>query len=447
VDRLTLDQVPWAVEQLWAPDLIEGRDGRYHLLFPAKDVSGSFRLGAAHASRPEGPYVADPEPLTGSCSIDPSVAIDAHDGQAYVFFGGLQGGQLERCMDATSDGSARGPLAAPLHPSMNAFDGPVREVVIMDPRTGAALTEEDEERRFFEGAQVYQRGSTWYLLYSTGTSHRIVYATSDAPLGPYAYRGAILGPVDGWTTHGSAVEWRGDWYYLHHDSACSFGDTARRCVKVAHMQYADTAADGVSTSAADGSAARGSPARYAAIMPIIKGATWQPAAGSWPPEPPPEPPAEPPRPALPVPSPSALATVVLNGRTRVTERGEPLNAHQGSLVQDRHSGRVFLYGNYQRDCISMVRCHCVGADAGWTVTSGVGIYSAPSVAGPWRYEAGPVLAPFNQPRVVGPIAIAGGASSPTSDTAQVQWRMYMQVRDVVGRTPAPRTPPLGPRSP
>ena len=95
---------------------------------------------------------------------------------------------------------------------------------------------------FFEGAQVIERGGTFYLLYSTGTTHRMVYATATQPLGPFVYRGAFLDEVWGWTTHGSAVEWWGDWFYLHHDSACSMGDTARRCVKAAHMEFADDGA-------------------------------------------------------------------------------------------------------------------------------------------------------------------------------------------------------------
>ena len=40
----------------------------------------------------------------------------------------------------------------------------------------------------------------------------------------------------------------------------------------------------------------------------------------------------------------------------------------------------------------------VGHQSGWTVTNGIGVYSSPDLT-TWRYERGPVLAPYNQPRV------------------------------------------------
>ena len=376
---LPLADVPWARQQLWAPDLIRGADGRYHLIFCAKDANGIFRIGAAHADAPEGPYTADAVPLNGTMSIDPSVMI-ASGGVTYLYFGGLLGGQLERWRQEPSDGKARGPLVVTLNPSMSATEGSVREVVILDGENGRPLQAADESRRFFEGVQVYERRGIFYMLYSTGTTHRIVYATASSPLGPFTYRGALLAEVWGWTTHGSAVDWLGQTYYLHHDSSCSLGETARRCVKVARMRYAD-----------DDSGE---------ILPMVKGWAPAPSQASSPP-------------------PSAGSTVganvIGNGATRLDESGRPLNAHQGSMVFDEASGRFFLYGNYQRACVAAIHCWCVGHEEGWTVTSGVAIYSAGSLAGPWRREAGPVLPPFNQPRVIGPVA---NSTRP--------WRMYLQ---------------------
>ena len=72
---LDLAGVPWAKRQLWAPDAAE-REGRYYLYFPAKDARDVFRIGVAEASSPTGPFKADPEPITGAFSIDPSVFRD-----------------------------------------------------------------------------------------------------------------------------------------------------------------------------------------------------------------------------------------------------------------------------------------------------------------------------------------------------------------------------------
>ena len=46
---LDIKDVPWASQQMWAPDAAE-RGGRYYLYFPAKDKQGAFRIGAAVAS-------------------------------------------------------------------------------------------------------------------------------------------------------------------------------------------------------------------------------------------------------------------------------------------------------------------------------------------------------------------------------------------------------------
>jgi len=102
---------------------------------------------------------------------------------------------------------------------------------------------------------------------------------------------------------------------------------------------------------------------------------------------------------------------ISNGGTRRTVTGAPLNAHQGSMIWDSTRSRYFLYGNFHRMCTAAARCQCVGDGAGWSVTNGVGIYSSPDLS-EWTLEAGPILAPYNQPRVIGPI---GG-----------EYRMYMQ---------------------
>ena len=258
--------------------------------------------------------------------------------------------------------------------------------------------------------QVFERLGTYYMLYSTGTTHRIAYATATSAHGPFTYRGAILHPVWGWTTHGSAVEWRGLWYYFYHDSSCSGGETARRCVKATRMHFNGTAIAPISTEPNPGPIStavltvQGGPAiaqreaasvrdmgAEAASVGDVEAEDESVGDLST---------ADAPR----VPdAKGARAAVVVNGATRVDEDGLPVNAHQGSMVYDPTSRRYVLYGNHHRDCAATIHCHCVGAEEGWTVTTGISIYSSPWLSGPWRHEAGPILAPFNQPRVIGPL--------------------------------------------
>lgn len=52
---LRLEDIPWASQQLWAPDAAE-KGGRYYFYFPARDAEGVFRIGVATADCPEGPF-------------------------------------------------------------------------------------------------------------------------------------------------------------------------------------------------------------------------------------------------------------------------------------------------------------------------------------------------------------------------------------------------------
>lgn len=68
------------------------------MYFPLKDQNDIFRIGVAISDRPEGPFIPQPDPMRGSYSMDPAVLNDG-DGNYYMYFGGLWGGQLQRYRD------------------------------------------------------------------------------------------------------------------------------------------------------------------------------------------------------------------------------------------------------------------------------------------------------------------------------------------------------------
>ncbi len=240
---LKLEEIPWASRQLWAPDAAK-KNGKYHLFFPAKDQSGIFRIGVAVSSVPYGPFVAEPNPIEGSYSIDPCSFVD-DDGSAYLYFGGIWGGQLQcwqsnrfdpEAKEPSGSGPALQPRAAKLSEDLLSFDGEVQPIVILDDK-GKPLSADDHDRRFFEAAWMHKRDGVYYFSYSTGDTHYLVYATGDNPLGPFTYRGRILEPVIGWTTHHSIVEYLGKWYLFYHDASLSHGRNHLRCVKVMEIFY------------------------------------------------------------------------------------------------------------------------------------------------------------------------------------------------------------------
>ena len=242
---LSIKDIPWAGRQLWAPDAAF-KNGTYYLYFPVKDKKDVFRIGVATSKNPAGPFKAEPKPIEGSYSIDPAVFTDT-DGTSYMYFGGIWGGQLQRWKDGKYDANgSKSDSGKENEPSINArvaklsadmlsFDGPVKDVVILD-KEGKPLLTKDHDRRFFEAAWLYKYNNKYYFTYSTGDTHFLVYATGDSPYGPFTYQGKIMEPVQGWTTHHSIVEQNGKWYLYYHDTQLS-NKTHLRNVKVTELKH------------------------------------------------------------------------------------------------------------------------------------------------------------------------------------------------------------------
>ena len=246
---LHVDDVPWAQQQMWAPDANE-KDGKFYLFFPAKDYEGVFRIGVAISDSPTGPFKAEPKAIKGSFSIDPAVFKD-DDGAYYMYFGGLWGGQLQRWRTGVfnadkpesptaflpaDDEPALLPLVAKMTDDLLEFDETPKALEILD-KNGNLLLSGDNDRRFFEAAWLHKHNGKYYFSYSTGDTHFICYAIGDSPYGPFTYTGRILNPVVGWTSHHSVCEIEGKTYLFYHDSSLSKGVTHLRSIKVAEIEY------------------------------------------------------------------------------------------------------------------------------------------------------------------------------------------------------------------
>src|SRR5699024_10833148 len=153
---LEVKDIPWAGRQLWAPDAAY-KEGKYYLYFPLKDQNDIFRIGVAVSDRPEGPFIPEPDPIRGSYRIDPAVLAD-ENGNHYLYFGGIWGGQLQRYRDNKAiqcghepkdDEPALCARVARLTEDMLQLDEEPRAVVILD-ENGNPISAGDHERRFFE---------------------------------------------------------------------------------------------------------------------------------------------------------------------------------------------------------------------------------------------------------------------------------------------------------
>ena len=246
---LHVKDVPWAKQQMWAPDANE-KDGKYYLFFPAKAHDDIFRIGVAISDSPTGPFKAEREAIKGSFSIDPAVFKD-DDGSCYMYFGGLWGGQLQRWRTGEFNANqpesptaflpednqpALLPFVAKMTDDLLEFNEKPKEIKIID-ENGNLLLAGDTERRFFEAAWLHKHADKYYFSYSTGDTHFICYAIGDTPYGPFTYGGRILEPVVGWTSHHSICNIDGKDYLFYHDSSLSKGVTHLRSVKVIEINY------------------------------------------------------------------------------------------------------------------------------------------------------------------------------------------------------------------
>jgi len=240
---LDIKDVPWAGRQMWDTD-VACKNGKYFLYFPAKDKTDIFRIGVAVSEKPEGPFIPENHPITGSYSIDPCV-FENEDGTHFMYFGGLWGGQLQRyrnnkALECGSEPADEEPALSPkvvqMREDMLGFEEEPRDLIIKD-ENDELLKAGDHDRRFFEASWMHRYNDTYYFSYSTGNTHKLCYATGKSPYGPFTYRGIILTPVVGWTTHHSICEFKGKWYLFFHDSVPSGGKTWLRSMKVTELEY------------------------------------------------------------------------------------------------------------------------------------------------------------------------------------------------------------------
>lgn len=244
---LSVKDIPWAGRQLWDAD-VAYKNGKYYMYFPLKDQNDIFRMGVAISDRPEGPFIPETHPMKGSYSIDPCAFED--EGEYYLYFGGIWGGQLQYyrnnklqppCDLPHFHEPALCPKIAKLKDNMLEFAEDPRDVLLLDEE-GNPLKQGDTERRFFEAAWVHQYNGKYYFSYSTGDTHLLCYAIGDNPYGPFTYQGVILTPVVGWTTHHSIVEFKGKWFLFYHDAAPSGGKTWLRSMKMVELEYDENGA-------------------------------------------------------------------------------------------------------------------------------------------------------------------------------------------------------------
>jgi hypothetical protein len=209
------DKVEWVNAtsySMWAPDCIE-RNGKYYFYFPANNKAGrGSGIGVAVADKPEGPYVPQPQPITGVMGIDPCAFIDK-DGQAYLYY------------------------------SMNRIFGAKLKENMLELDTKPVVLGDFPTKGLVEGPFLFERKGIYYMTYPhvENKIERLEYAISDNPMGPFKVTGVIMDetPMGTWTNHHSLVEYNGQWYLFYHQSAYSPKFDKNRAVCVDSLFFND----------------------------------------------------------------------------------------------------------------------------------------------------------------------------------------------------------------
>lgn len=243
-----------APQYMYAPDVVQGNDGRFYLYYC---MGGDYGQGGyqgpvsvAVCDTPAGQYeylgvVKNPDgsPMLKYICFDPAVLND--DGTIRLYYG-TQYDYEERNDFSTNDfylqdeiemfgrsreeifsypDSIMGPVMAVLSDDMLTVKEEAKHIIPYRVK-GTSF----EAHPFFEGSSMRKVGKKYYFIYSSWQNHELCYATSDHPDRDFVFGGTIVSNGDiGYrgrdtqhklnmtgTTHGSIIEINGQWYVFYH---------------------------------------------------------------------------------------------------------------------------------------------------------------------------------------------------------------------------------------
>jgi hypothetical protein len=202
--KLRAKDFSWSSGQAFAGHVAE-QNGKFYWYCPVlhKTIKGSgkegFAMGVAVANHPLGPYtdaigsplITDNTANSIALNIDPFVMID--NGTPYLYWGSWSACRYVK-----------------LKPTMTQLDGSVQTVTLQG---------------FFEAPWIHKRNNTYYFSYASGYPSTTAYSTGPSITGPWTYKGIINDkietPVISETNHQAIIEFKGNWYFIYHNTALS----------------------------------------------------------------------------------------------------------------------------------------------------------------------------------------------------------------------------------
>lgn len=188
-------RMPNGEHEMWAPDVVQGKDGRYYLYYCPDDTVKS--IGVAVCGEPAGEYeflglVKDRnggvlgERPGDTIPFDPGVFVD-DDGEIYLYSG--NGPRTQGAIGKEPKAS----MVMTLQDDMLTLKTEPRKLL---PTLGESAGTGFEGHEFFEASSIRKIGGRYYLVYSSVTLHELCYAVSDRPDGNFQYGGVIVSNCD-----------------------------------------------------------------------------------------------------------------------------------------------------------------------------------------------------------------------------------------------------------
>lgn len=221
---------------LWAPDVCEGKDGRYYLyFFVGRSRPNDNRIRVAVSSSPAGPFT-----YLGAChypdgsdvgtrkgelkSFDPAIFVD-DDGKIYLY-SGFGAPFYNPFIHHGWKSSKKGAMVYELGDDMLTVKTGPAYIGVPSESKGTSY----EGHGFFEASSLRKFAGKYYFIYSSINGHELCYAISDHPndgfvyggtlvsIGDIGYQGRKKEEADNYTgnTHGSLVKIHDHYYVFYH---------------------------------------------------------------------------------------------------------------------------------------------------------------------------------------------------------------------------------------
>lgn len=178
--------------ELFAPDVVQGTDGRYYLYYCLRMRQ---EFGVAVSDSPAGPFAfyghivrPDGSLFDELMPYDPSVLVD-DNGRVYLYYG-YTSDTIAAKFGATV---SLGCMVVELEPDMRTLKAGPKVCLPRDINTAGTGF---EGHGYYEAPSMRKINGRYYLVYSSEVCHELCYSVSDRPDGGFQYGGVIISNGD-----------------------------------------------------------------------------------------------------------------------------------------------------------------------------------------------------------------------------------------------------------